>query len=550
MHGSLCPTVGDSNDAFQTEEALMMKHDRRTLLKMIAATAPLSMLAACGSSGSGANSGNENIFVITLESDPPHFNMGITTDGSAQYPSRSLYDPLVNLNSSYEVVPGLATEWKANDDSTEFTFTLRDDVTWHDGEPFTSEDVKFYFDEVIPLHPLAADIVAIYDSTETPDEHTVTIRLKSGYGPFFAAMTPHYLIPAHLYAGTDIASNPANLAPVGTGPFQFESYTSGDSVVTVKSDSYWGEQGDVDRLFYKIMPDGNARATAFQSGEVDLALKLPIVNMVQLEKDESFAFLPAVMAEHLYLFFNTENEHLSRPEVRQAIYRAIDRAEIAEKVYSGTAEASRALPPNQMEWAISAETDYTKTFAFDVDEANRLLDEAGVTRDSQGTRFTVRLNFRNSNPTWGDTAELIKSALAEVGIGVDLSSQESSVYAEKVYTEGDFDLTLLQLGGYADPTLGTARAYVSNPEDVPYRNPTGISDEELDEDFARAASTGVVEERVQAFADAAVRNAELLGSAPLVSVKSMESFRADRWDGLDEFTSLEKWDWSALKLKS
>jgi peptide/nickel transport system substrate-binding protein len=528
-------------------------HLRALKLVAVVAAAPL-VLTACGDSGSetaaaAAAEEQDNVFVVTLESDPPHFNMGITTDGSAQYPSRAMFEPLVNLNEQFEVVPGLATEWTANAESTEFTFTLREGVTWHDGEPFTSADVAFYFDEVMPTHPLSADIAAIYDETLTPDEHTAIVKLNAPYGPFFAAMTPHYLLPAHLYAGTDIAANPANLEPVGTGPFEFESYTSGDSVVVTKSDTYWGEQGDVDEIVYKIMPDGNSRATAFQSGEVDLALKLPIINMVGLENDDRFVFENAVMAEHLFMFFNTRNPSLQDPQVRQALFHAIDREEIAEKVYHGTAEPSRSIMPNQVEWAIDPSTDYTKTFDYDIDLANTMLDEAGMVRQADGTRFTVRLNFRNSNPTWGGAAELVKASFEKIGVNVDLISQETSVYGDAVFPKHDFDITLLQLGAFADPTLGTARAYLCNENDVAFRNPTGICDEELDAAFAGAASTSVEADRVEFFTAAAERNAELMGTAPLLSIKSMESFRGDKWDGIEGFTSLEKWDWSALVAK-
>lgn len=522
-------------------------------VRLATLTLAFGLLAACSSSqptpGGTAAPAPSRPLAITIESDPPHFNMGLTTDGSAQYVSRSMFEPLVNLSADFEVLPGLAESWSANGSSTEFTFTLRDGVTWHDGTAFTSKDVKFYFDEVLPLHPLSSDIAAAYLETRTPDDRTATVVLKSPYGPFFPAMTAHYLLPAHLYAGTDIPTNPANLNPVGTGPYKFDSFTNGDSVVVSRYADYWGEQGGAEQIVYKIMSDANARAVAFQSGQVDVALKLPIINMVQLQSDPKYQFEPAVMAEHLFLFFNARNDVLDDVAVRTALYRAVDREEIAEKVYHGTAEPSRSIMPNQVAWAIAPEVDYATQFAYDPAKAEQMLDAAGYPKKADGTRFSMRLSFRNSNPTWASTAELVKASYERIGVKVDLTSLETSVYGDTVFPKHDFDLTLLQLGAFADPTLGTARAYLCNPKDVAYRNPSGICDEALDAAFAGAASTSDQAQRVAHFTRAAQRNAELLGTAPLLSIKSMESFRADRWGGVKEFDSVEKWDWSKLVAK-
>lgn len=526
-----------------------MKRRTAVAVRAIGLLAVVGMLTACGSTAGGTAQSGDRTLTVTIESDPPHFNMGLTTDGASQYSSRSMFEPLVNLTSEFEVVAGLADEWSANDDSTEFTFALHPDVKWHDGEPFTSADVKFYFDEVIPLHPLSSDIAAAYVATETPDELTAVVKLNKPYGPFFQAMTAHYMLPAHLYAGTDIATNETNLNPVGTGPFVFESFTSGDAVVVNRNPEYWGPQGDVERIVYKVMPDGNARAVAFQSGQIDLALKLPIINMTQLEADPKYQFEPAVMAEHLFLMFNTRNEVLSDYAVRKALYQAVNRGEIADKVYRGTAEPSRSIMPNQVSWAIDPSTDYATQFPFDLAAAGKALDEAGYPTKADGSRFSLRLNFRNSNPTWGSAAELIKSSFEQIGVKVDLVAQETSVYGETTFPKHDFDITVLQLGAYADPTLGTARAYLCNTADVAYRNPTGICDETMDQAFANAAATSVEGDRVKWFTAAAERNAEILGTAPLLSIKNMESFRADRWNGVAEFDGIEKWDWSKLTAK-
>lgn len=493
--------------------------------------------------------GEDDTFVVAIPANPPHFNMGITTDAGATFVSRSIYDPLVHLTKDYEIAPGLASSWTVNADSTEFTFALEEDVTWHDGEPFTSADVKFYFDEVMALHPLGAPIAEVYEETLTPDEHTAVVRLNEPYSPLVRAMSAHALLPAHVYAGTELVTNPANLQPIGTGPFKFEKFVSGDSVTVVRNDDYWSELGGVDRVIYRVMADTNARSLAFQSGEVDLPIRLPLNQMEQLEGDDRFAFEAATMAEHLYGFFNTRNEIVNDPAVRAALFRAIDRESISERVFLGTGTASTSPVPNQVTWALDSDVDYTEEFGFDLESSADMLDEAGYPEGANGSRFSISLNVMSSEPLLVSAADLVKSNLAEIGVDVSVVSQETAVYTENVFTNHDFDLTLLSLGAFADPSLGVARAFVCNPDSLAFRNPSGVCDPRVDAAFDAAASLTEDSDRVAAYAEAANANAEIIGTAPLVSYNQVESYRADKWDGIEDFVSRDRWDWAALQPK-
>lgn len=526
-----------------------MSLSRKLISTAVAAIAAVGLLSACtpGGPAAGSGGGDDDTFVIAIPGNPPHFNMGITTDAGSTFVSRAIYDPLVHLTKDYEIAPGLAKSWTVNEDSTEFTFELEEGVLWHDGEPFTSADVKFYFDEAMPLHPLGARIAEVYEGTETPDEHTAIVKLSEPFAPLVRAMSAHAMLPAHIFAGTDLVANPANLQPVGTGPFRFESFTSGDSVTVVRNDDYWGDQGGVDRVVYRVMADANARALAFQSGEVDLPIRLPLNQVTQLENDDRFAFETATMAEHLYAFLNVRNAIVDDPEVRTALFHAIDRDTIADRVFLGTGTPSTGPVPNQVTWALDDAVDYTEEFAFDLDEAGRMLDAAGYPAASDGTRFSIGLNVMSSEPVLVSAADLIKANLAEIGVRVDVASQETAVYTEQVFTNHQFDMTLLNLGAFADPSLGVARAFVCNPDNLGFRNPSGVCDAGIDAAFDAAASLTDESARVDAFADAARANAAVLGTLPLISNNQIESFRADKWDGIEGFNSRDRWDWSALQ---
>ncbi|PPF79324.1 hypothetical protein C5B96_13080 [Subtercola sp. Z020] len=517
---------------------------------LAAAAVALSAIVVSGCSASSEPSaGGDHVFVVAIPSNPPQFNLGVTNDGSATFVGRSIFDPLVNLNTDYEVVPALAESWSANADSTEFTLNLRHGVKWHDGTDFTSADVKFYFDEVIPIHPLGAPIAAVYDHTSTPDDFTVIVSLKSPFAPFIQALAGHMMLPAHLYAGTDIATNPANLQPVGTGPYKFTSFTSGDSVIVDRNEDYWGEKGDVDEVVYRVMPDSNARALAFQSGEVDLATMLPLNQVETLKSDNRFAFDSAAMAEHLYGFFNTASATLQNADVRKALYHAIDRDEIASKVFLGTGTPSVSPVPNQVTWAIDPATDYTTEFDFDLDEAGRMLDAAGYPAGADGTRFSMNVTYRTDNASWATTADLIKTSFGKIGVNVNLVGQDTQVFADTVYTQHDFDFALQSLGAYADPSLGVARAFICNPTNGSYRNPTGVCDPVIDGAFAATAAVSDPAARLAAFKTAADAVAADLGTAPLISYNQITAYRADKWNGIDQFNSTDVWTWGALRAK-
>jgi peptide/nickel transport system substrate-binding protein len=507
-----------------------------------------TLLVGCSAQATPAANAKHD-FVVGLASEPPHFNLGLTTSGDAEMVGSAVYESLVKLGKDFTILPGLAESWSANADSTEFTFKLRQGVKWQDGKPFTSADVKFHFDKIEPLYPLGASIAALYSETATPDEHTAIVKLKAPFGPFFEAVTANYLLPAHLYEGTDIATNPTNLHPVGTGPFKFESFTAGDSAVLTKNEDYWGKQGDVDRLIFQIMPDANARALALQSGALDFTLNIPLAQLSSVKSNSAFQLSDWTLPEHLYAFFNTTNPVLQNADVRKALYRAIDREEIAEKVYLGTATSSRSPIPNQISWAIDQSTDYTKEFGFDLEAAGVALDKAGYPKGADGSRFGLNVTYRTDNPTWARTAELIKTSYEKIGVKVNLVGQETKVYADSIFKQHAFDMVLTQMGAYADPSLGVARAYICNPDNLAFRNPTGICDAAIDAAFAAAAATTDREKRVEQFKSAADAVANTVATAPLESISMIQVVRSDRWDGLGQFTSVHNHDWSALIAK-
>jgi len=527
-----------------------MKKSRSLTLKLGAALAAVLLVSSC--SAEGESEGGEETFIVAVGTNPAQLNAGITTDNTTKYIGHAVFEELVTYTEDFTIVPRLATSWEANDDSTMFTFNLREGATWHDGEPFTSEDVKFTFEEVLPLHPLGGALSNLVDRVETPDAQTTVLYLSAPYGPTIETMTSIVILPAHIYAGTDILTNEANMTPIGTGPFKIDAFNVGDSVLLSPYSDYWGESSEIDQLVFKVMPDTSARTLALQSGEVDFVPPsfFALAQKEIVDADERFeSYLASSQPQQLVMFYNSEKGTLAEYNVRQALLRAIDREAIAAKVYLGTADPARGPIPNQFSWATDDSIDFVSQFAYDPEEAAELLDAAGFPADASGNRFSVTIDYIAGNPIYGAIAELIKSDLAEIGVDVNLSGDDVNVFIESVFTQATFDLAIIELAGYADPNLGVARAYVCNADDRPFQNANNICDAEIDEAWQQAGSVSDRDVRVDFFADAEERIAETLGTAPLVSAYQVGVINAEKWSGLEEFAQPSSWNWSALSAK-
>jgi peptide/nickel transport system substrate-binding protein len=185
------------------------------------------------------------VAVLGIDADPPTFNLALSTGYAVGDVGAKIFEGLLWTDRNWIAQPSLAAKCTVSLDGLEYRFDLRQGVTWHDGTPFTAEDVLFTFDEVLAkYHPRTAGMLkTVGAKVSAPDPNTVLIRLAKAYAPFLVQMTVFEapILPRHLYAGTDITANPANLAPVGTGPFKFAGFARGSAVTLVRNEAWWGK---------------------------------------------------------------------------------------------------------------------------------------------------------------------------------------------------------------------------------------------------------------------------------------------------------------------
>ncbi|AXF11209.1 ABC transporter substrate-binding protein [Paraburkholderia graminis] len=442
-------------------------------------------------------------FVVTPE--PTALVDLATTATNVLKVSAKVVEGLLEYDFSLQPKPSLATSWDISDDSRKYVFHLRHGVKWHDGQPFTSADVAYSLQTLRQVHPRAKTTFANVTAITTPDPYTVVITLSKPapylIKAFSSSETP--IVPRHLYEGSDPLTNPANNAPIGTGPFRFVKWVRGSYIEYARNDDYWDKgKPFLDKIVVKIITDPAARTVAFEDGSIDLSgdTPVPLSDLARLKNSPKLALDSRgyeFQAGVTRIEFNLDNPVVKNLRVRQAIASAIDREVIRKVIFYGYATplASPIIPSSP--YYDPAPTPYP----YDVERANALLDAAGFPRKADGTRFALRVDPLPIGELPARTAAYVKSALARVGIAVTVRSQDLPAYLKRIYTDRDFDFSINGMSNLFDPVVGVARLYTTGNfrRGVPFTNGSHYSNPQIDRLFAQAAEETDEAKRKQLF---------------------------------------------------
>ena len=443
--------------------------------------------------------------VQAISADPPTLNPGITTDTQAWSVMGKLFNGLTYLDGEYRSHPDLAESWDISRDGLTYTFRLRRDVRWHDGQPLTAADVKFTYLEVLAkYHPTGRLGFSTVAAIDTPDPHTVVIRLKRPFGAFLfmTNLNSGPVLPRHLLEGSDVTTAEFNRKPVGTGPFRLVEAAKGSHYVLERNPNYFKKgQPYLDRVVLRVMPNPASRVLAFERGEVDVLYSffLPREHAARLKNTPGIVFKDYMLfPEVITLFFNLKD---SRPlgdlRVRQAIAHAIDRQFIADKGYFGLSKPAVSPIPSTLGWAHNPRV---PTYPYDPARAAALLDEAGYKGPE---RMTLRLAYDPANSAVNRAAEIVAQQLRAVGITVRQTPMERSLMIDKVFKQYEFDLFIHNYTTYGDPAIGVTRAYdCDNIRPAPFVNVSRYCNPKVDELFAKAAASADRTERARYYAEA------------------------------------------------
>jgi peptide/nickel transport system substrate-binding protein len=453
------------------------------------------------------------VLVAALDGDPGQLNPAITTNGGVHTAAGLLYDGLLTLDSTLAPRPALAERWEVLDGGARYRFHLRRGVRWHDGQPFTAADVKFTFDSLLlrfhartraSLGPALAGVYAVDDST-------VELRFRRPYAPLLQQLdvVEAPMLPRHLFAGRgDPLRNPANTAPVGTGPYRFVSYQPSGEIRYTANTSYFGGAPATRDVVLRVIPDAGTRVVALEAGEVDWLFAVPGPDRARLRRDPRVRLAQSTINPGgsncvMTLGFNLDRPWFRDVRVRRAVAHAVNRPQFVERVLFGEGRAADAPISSRIPFAYAPGLPVP---AFDTAHAAALLDSVGWRRESgavraargvrgiaDGTPFVVDFKALPGQTVYGD---LLRAQLRAVGIDLRVVGLEQAVFAQTVFTARDFDTAIASYCNGTDPEIGVRRQLVSsNVAPVPFSNMAGYRNRTVDSLFDRAASALAADER-------------------------------------------------------
>lgn len=370
--------------------------------------------------------------VMGVVLEPPHLD---PTAGAAaaidEVVYANVFEGLTRIGPNGEVLPALAESWTISDDGKVYTFKLHSGVKFHDGTDFEATDVVFSLDRARAENSTNAQksLFALIESVEAVDPTTVKVTLKQPQGAFLYNMGWG---DAVIVAPETAESNKEK--PVGTGPFKFDSWAKGSSITIVKNPDYWGKAVALDKVEFRIVPDAAAAVPALLSGDVQAFANMPAGDaLAQIQADPRFEVVIGATEGETILSTNNKKPPFDQLKVRQAIAHALNREEIILGASSGygTPIGSHFSPANE------AYVDLTGTYPHDVDKAKSLLKEAGL---ENGFSATLKL----PPPAYArQGGEIIAAQLRQIGINLEIIPVEWAQWLEQVYTNKDYDLTIV-----------------------------------------------------------------------------------------------------------
>ena len=486
-----------------------MTSGKHWLVRLVALVGAVALLAAaCGGdtdTGGGDDGDAEQGATLTFgtSADPVVLDGALVSDGESLRAIDQMFEGLVTLeHGTTEVIPGLAEDWEVSDDGLEYTFHLREGVTFHDGEPFNAEAVCFNFDrwynfsgqfqnEAVTYYWQTVfggfsdgATPSLYESCEPTDESTVVLTITNPSSSILAALALTNFTFASPSALEEFGADEGDVDadgifhptgtygtehPIGTGPYKFESWSPGDRLVMVKNEDYWGEfPGNVERLIFRPIADPAARLQALQNGEIQGYDLVDPQDYPTIDGDDQLQLLSRPAFNVGYLGFTQTVEPLDDIAVRQAIAHAIDREAVVEGFYAGQGEvAHEFMPPLVVGYA-----DDVTQYEYDPERAQQLLEDAGYD-------LPVEIDFayptdveRPYMPSPQDNFEAMVSDLEECCFKVEKKSATWSPDYLDNAQNGRYGLYLLGwTGDFGDPDNFVGTFFQTEQKQWGFNNP-------------------------------------------------------------------------------
>ena len=370
----------------------------------------------------------EVVMGIAANVDRLHPNLtSLTTDWLVL---EQIMDPLIVLGPDGTFQPWLATEWEVSDDGLVWTFKLRDDVTFHNGEPFNAEAVKYTFDQAMTQEgSRQSNVINELESINVIDDYTVEMVTNRPNAIWLSQIAHVFIMPPEYTE--EVGHDGFTEAPVGTGAFTFVEWAKDDHVTVAKNPDWWNGEPQVDIVTFRTIPEASARVASLQAGETDIIEVVPFDSIPQIEEQEGLSVLDRGGAITYIGLDTLKGLPTEDVRVRQAINYAVDAEAIAEFILSGRAQAV----PGGL-WPVSPGWDPDLPFYNDKEKAKELLAEAGY---PDGFDIDFQIGQVQGMLQVKEVAQAVQAQLAEVGINANIIEMETGAMFD-AYAASDLDM--------------------------------------------------------------------------------------------------------------
>ena len=488
-------------------------------------------------------------------SDIKTFRIGTTTEIDSFNPLVSymqvgfevfllVYDPLVRYDENYDPVGALAESWTLSEDQLTWTFKLKDGVKWHDGEPFTSADVKFTYDLMLEngLGYMYGSYLSGINKVECPDDSTVVITTDTPKANMLMNTTP--ILPKHIWESVPVEEMEtyANDTPIGTGPYKFDSSNEG-VIKLVKNSDYFGTAPAVDEYVFVSYANSDTLAQSLSLGEIDAVIGLNSAQKAQVEKDKNTTVMSGSVPGFTQIGINcwadpasTGNPLLKDKIVRQAIEYAVDKQKLIDMAYGGEGEAGTTLINNGDFYHYEPAAEELRS--FNAEKANALLDNAGykdtdgdgIRENNAGEKLQFNLITIADNTEEIKAGQMIASDCQKIGIGIKTETMDDGALTDKILA-GSYDMFIWGWGADIDPTV---ILQLLTTDMIGSSNEPGFSNAQYDELWAKQQTLMDETER-----QAAVFELQKIAydEAPYIILlydRNIQAIRRDKWTGFKQ----------------
>lgn len=373
------------------------------------------------------------------------------TDSPSATVVEHVVETLLEWKPDGTIVPHLAESYDSSEDGRTWTLKLRQGISFHDGTPFNAEAVKFNIERIIdPANAVTfAFLVDAIASVEVVDEYTVRFVTAEPFAPMINHLTHSATGMQSPTAIRSMGDDEYSLHPVGTGPFRFRSWVSGDEIVVVRNDNYWGEQAKVDEVVFKVVPEDGPRMLMVQTGEAHVGVRVPPEMVDLLNADPNIEVVRTPSVRTIYVAFNNYQRSGAAPNpfadarVRRAVNHAVDNEAINEFILSGVGRAVDApVAPGVFGYQ------EIFTYEYDPEKAKQLLAQAGYPNGFKTQLYAPNGRYLKDI----EIAEAIQAMMADVGIEADIVTADWATYLEMTEVRAEDSTVPMAMVGWGTVT--------------------------------------------------------------------------------------------------